>query len=253
MCNFMGTRVSKIEFIKLKQIEKALGTLAAMNELEILKDGFRYSNSLIVRKLADNDIEIVPAHWEFIPVWVKTMDNVKAARKQGIPWLNATSEKLLESKMFRIAAIKRRCLVLASLFFEWRHYQPDGAKKPISYPYKIEIADTDYFYLAGIWQPWTDKETGETMDTFAIVTTKANELMQEVHNTKKRMPTILTEELAWQWIMPNLTEEQINEIASFQIPYQLMTAHTIQKNFKLAEDPLQEFEYAELPPLHFAL
>lgn len=253
MCNFMGTRVSKIEFIKLKQIEKALGTLAAMNELEILKDGFRYSNSLIVRKLADNDIEIVPAHWEFIPVWVKTMDNVKAARKQGIPWLNATSEKLLESKMFRIAAIKRRCLVLASHFFEWRHYQPDGAKKPISYPYKIEIADTDYFYLAGIWQPWTDKETGETMDTFAIVTTKANELMQEVHNTKKRMPTILTEELAWQWIMPNLTEEQINEIASFQIPYQLMTAHTIQKNFKLAEDPLQEFEYAELPPLHFAL
>ena len=253
MCNFMGTRVSKIEFIKLKQIEKALGTLAAMNELEILKDGFRYSNSLIVRKLADNDIEIVPAHWEFIPVWVKTMDNVKAARKQGIPWLNATSEKLLESKMFRNAAIKRRCLVLASHFFEWRHYQPDGAKKPISYPYKIEIADTDYFYLAGIWQPWTDKETGETMDTFAIVTTKANELMQEVHNTKKRMPTILTEELAWQWIMPNLTEEQINEIASFQIPYQLMTAHTIQKNFKLAEDPLQEFEYAELPPLHFAL
>ena len=253
MCNFMGTRVSKIEFIKLKQIEKALGTLAAMNELEILKDGFRYSNSLIVRKLADNDIEIVPAHWEFIPVWVKTMDNVKAARKQGIPWLNATSEKLLESKMFRNAAVKRRCLVLASHFFEWRHYQPDGAKKPISYPYKIEIADTDYFYLAGIWQPWTDKETGETMDTFAIVTTKANELMQEVHNTKKRMPTILTEELAWQWIMPNLTEEQINEIASFQIPYQLMTAHTIQKNFKLAEDPLQEFEYAELPPLHFAL
>ncbi|MDX1938751.1 MAG: hypothetical protein SFU21_16640, partial [Flavihumibacter sp.] len=68
MCNFMGTIVSKANFIRLKQIEKELGTVAAMKELEILKNGFAYSNSLIIRKAGDNDIEIVPAHWEFIPV-----------------------------------------------------------------------------------------------------------------------------------------------------------------------------------------
>ncbi len=249
----MGTTVTKIQFIKLKQIEKALGTLAAMKELEMMKDGFKYSSSLIIRKAVDNDIEIVSAHWEFIPVWVKTMDEVKSARKQGIPWLNATSEKLLESKMFRNAALNRRCLVLASHFFEWRHYKPDGEKKAISYPYKIALADTDYFYLAGIWQPWTDKETGETMDTFAIVTTKANELMEAVHNTKKRMPTILTEDLAWEWIMNDLSEQRIKEIASFQFPSELMTAQTIQKNFKIAEDPLEEFKYAELPALDIVL
>ena len=44
MCNFMGTRVSRIEFIKLKQIEKELGTLAAFRKLEVMKDGFNYSN-----------------------------------------------------------------------------------------------------------------------------------------------------------------------------------------------------------------
>lgn len=253
MCNFMGTRVTKIQFIKLKQIEKELGTIAAMKELEELKDGFKYSNSLIIRNSLDNDIEIVAAHWEFIPVWIKTMDDVKAARKQGIPWLNATSEKLLESKMFRNAALKRRCLVLASHFFEWRHYTPEGEKKPISYPYKIELVDTDYFFMAGIWQPWVDQQTGETMDTFAIITTKANALMAEIHNTKKRMPTILPEELAWEWIMSDLSEERIKEIASYQLPSEFMAFQTIQKKFKTAENPLEEFIYHELPDIDIAI
>jgi putative SOS response-associated peptidase YedK len=254
MCNFMGVRVSKIEFIRLKQIEKDLGTLAAFSELQLMKDGFRYSNSLIVRKAADNnDIEIVPAHWEFIPPWIKNEEELKAARKQGIPWLNATSEKLLLSKMFRPAALKKRCLVIASHFFEWRHFQPEGEKKAIAYPYTIGLNDKDYFYMAGIWQPWTDKETGETIDTFAIVTTHANMLMEEVHNTKKRMPTILTEELAWDWIMKDLDEEQIQRIASFQIPSEYMYAHPIRKDFKLLEEPCEEETYPELPELDITL
>lgn len=254
MCNFMGVRVTKIEFIKLKQIEKSLGTLAAMEELQRMKDGFTYSNSVIIRKVPDKiDIEVVSAHWEFIPVWVKDMEAVKAARKQGIPWLNATSEKLLESKMFRNAALKRRCLVLATHFFEWRHYKPDGANKELAYPYLVEMADQNYFYMAGIWQPWTDKSTGETMDTFAIVTTKANSLMEEVHNKKKRMPTILTEDLAYEWIMEDLSEQRIQEIASYQFSSEEMNAYTIQKDFKSAYDPLEPFEYEDLPALDIAI
>lgn len=253
MCNFMGVRVTKIQFIQLKQIEKDLGTLAAMRELELMKDGFKYSNSVIIRKSGENDIEAVSAHWEFIPSWIKTMEEVKAARKQGIPWLNATAEKILLSKMFRPAALKRRCLVLASHFFEWRHFQPEGEKKPKAYPYSIGLHNADYFYLAGIWQPWTDKETGETMDTFAIVTTQANMLMQEVHNTKRRMPTILPEELAWDWVMNDLTEDQIQKIASFQFPSEHMYAHSISKDFKVMEDPCIEFHYEELPEIDIAL
>ena len=249
----MGVRVTRIQFIKLKQIERELGTLAAMEELSQMMDGFRYSNALIIRKAADNDIEIVKAHWEFIPVWVKTMEEVRAARKQGIPWLNATSEKLLESKMFRNAALKRRCLVLATHFYEWRHYKPEGSPKDIAYPYLVEMADQNYFYMAGIWQPWTDKETGETMDTFAIITTKANSLMEAVHNKKKRQPTILPEELAYEWIMDDLSEERIKELASYQLPAEAMSAHTIAKEFKILEDPCTEYEYEELPPLDIAI
>jgi putative SOS response-associated peptidase YedK len=255
MCNFLGHRVTKIEFIRLINIEKELGTLAAMKELGVLKDGFKYGNIPVVRKCSDNDIEVVPMHWEFIPIWIKNMEEVKAARKQGIPWLNATAEKLLTSKMFRSAALKRRCLVIASDFYEWEHYKPEGAKKPAAYPYAVSVKDADYFYMAGIWQTWTDKTTGETMDTVAIVTTtaKGNTLMERVHNTKMRMPTILTNELAWEWIMDDLSEERIQEIASFQFPANKMAAYTIKKEFKQLENPLEAFVYPELSPLELAV
>jgi putative SOS response-associated peptidase YedK len=251
----MGCRVTRIQFIRLKQIEKELGTLAALDELQKMKDGFAYSNTAIVRKLKGvQDIEIVAAHWEFIPRWIKTMDEVVAARKQGIPWLNARAETLLTSKMFRDAALNRRCLVIASHFFEWRSFKPEGEKKEIKYPYLIGVnTDLDYSYMAGIWQFWTDKSTGETMDTLAIVTTKANSLLEIIHNTKKRMPTILTEDLAWKWIMDDLTEPEIQEIASYQFPSEEMFAYTIAKDFKGAEDPLKPFEYAELPEIDLAL
>lgn len=249
MCNFMGFRVSRVQFIKLKQIEKELGTLAA---LELLKDGFKYGTSAVLRKSGENDFEIVNMHWEFIPPWIKDMEALQAARKQGIPWLNATSEKLLESKMFKSSALKRRCLVLATHFYEWRHYQPEGAKKPVAYPYVISLNSDEPFYMAGIWTPWTDKTTGETMDSFAIVTTEANDFMREIHNTKKRQPTILPEDLAWEWMMDDLNEERIKKIASYQLPSDLMQAHTIAKDFKIQEDPTAEFEYSELPELDIA-
>jgi putative SOS response-associated peptidase YedK len=252
MCNFMGCRVSKVEFIKLNQIEKQLGTLAALEELQKMKDGFTYSNSVIIRK-SGADIEVVSAHWEFIPPWIKSMDELKATRKKGIPWLNAKGETLLESKMFRDAALKRRCLVLATHFYEWRHFKPEDAKKEIAYPYVIEMADENYFYMAGIWQPWVDKITGETMDTFAIVTTEANELMRVIHNKKNRMPTILPEDLANDWIMEDLSEDRIKQIATYRLPSEQMSAHTIAKDFKLAEEPTASFEYSELPALDIAL
>src|SRR5437868_4710616 len=250
MCNFMGYKISVEQFIVLMEIEKQFGTAAAIYELERMKDGFKYGNSAVLRKSAPNDFEIVSMHWEFIPPWIRDMEELKTARKQGIPWLNATSEKLLESKMFRNAALKRRCLVLATHFFDWRHYKPEGASKDIAYPYVVQRKDEERFFMAGIWQTWTDKSTGETMDTFAIVTTRGNSLMSQVHNKKNRMPTILTDELAWEWMMnDDLSEDRIKEIASFQLPAKLIKAHSIRKDFKLIDDPMEPCVYAELPQL----
>jgi putative SOS response-associated peptidase YedK len=170
--------------------------------------------------------------------------------------LNAIGEELLlPGKMYREAALKRRCLFLSTGFYEWRHIFPMGKKgqplkTAVKYPYHIRTKINDEIHFtAGIWQPWTDKETGETVDTCALVTTKANKIMEQIHNSKKRMPCILTEELAGEWISDGLSEDRILELATFQYPTQQMEAWSIQKDFKTAFNPLETFEYADLPAL----
>ncbi len=246
MCYFMSQRVSKSTLIKLKNIEKQLGTLAA---LQVLNDGFKYGNIIVIKNRNGNDFDVVEMHWEFIPYWTKSMDELMATRKKGIPFLNAKGETLLESKMFRDAALKRRCLVPVSNFYEWRSFKPEGEKKEIAYPYSIDVKGQEYFYIAAIWQPWTDKTTGEVLETVALVTTAANSLMEQIHNKKKRQPTILPEDKAAEWLFGNPDEEKIKELATYQLPSGMMQAHTISKLFKAASDPTEYFLYKELPEL----
>jgi len=152
--------------------------------------------------------------------------------------------------MYRDATLKRRCIVLSSGFYEWRHYKPVGAKKENAYPYFITIKGKPVFLMAGIYQPWIDKNTGETIDSFAIVTTAANDMMSKVHNKKKRMPTILNENLAQEWLQEELNESRIKEIANFQLAAEEMEATSIKKDFKIAAHPQEKFIYAELPSLN---
>ena len=213
-----------------------------------LQSGFSYHNWPIVKGSTEN-FTIENAHWELIASWVKTTQEVQAGREK-FNTLNATAERLFESKLFKPAALNNRCLVLSSGFYEWRHYKPAGAKKEIAYPYFITIKEQPLFYMAGIFQPWTDKETGETMDTFSIVTTKANAFMEQIHNKKKRMPTILTEAQASEWLNPILSESKIMELASIPYDANQLNAYTIHKNFRTDTNPLQSFEYEELPQLN---
>jgi len=210
-----------------------------------LQSGFEYGKWPII-KSTTQDFTIEQGHWELIAPWVKTTKEAAAGREK-FNTLNATSERLLDSKLFKPAALNYRCLVLSTGFYEWRHYKPTGAKKDIAYPYYITIKEQPLFYMAGIYQPWTDKETGETMDTFSIVTTKANGLMEQIHNKKNRMPTILNEAQAAEWISPNLSETKIMELASSAIDESIMSAYTINKNFRTIDDPINPYLYDELP------
>ena len=65
------------------------------------------------------------------------------------------------------------------------------------------------FVFGGIWEKFTDRNTGEIIHTYAIITTRANELMELVHNTKKRMPLIIEPEKALRWLDPKLSSEEI--------------------------------------------
>ena len=105
-------------------------------------------------------------------------------------------------------------------FFEWRHQ--DGKK----YPYYIYPSDETVFYLGCIYNIWKNKITGEIRDTFSIITTEANQLMDYIHNSKKRMPLILQKADISEWIDP---ETQVGKINSLMKPFpdNLMKSHSI--------------------------
>ena len=103
--------------------------------------------------------------------------------------------------------------------------------------------------MAGVWAPWTDKETGEHLTTFSLVTVAANPLMKQVHNTKERMPLILPDDLGMEWIKKDLPEQRIKELATYQFPASQMEAYPIQKDWRTAHNARDKFEYEDLPPI----
>lgn len=248
MCYYNSLKTPKVKRIKLGKLEKETQQTPDLFNKSV-QSGFEFKEWAIIKPLSGGtDFELIGAHWELIPSWITTIDALAESRKK-FTTLNAIGEELFEKKTYKDAALKRRCLVLSSGFYEWRHYRPEGSKKDIAYPYYINLPDQEYFFMAGIWQQWTDRSTGETMDTFTICTTKANSLMEQVHNKKKRMPTILPDYLAQEWIRDGLSQQRITEIATYQYPANEMQAYPINKDFRALDDPQEQFNYSELPAL----
>ena len=115
-----------------------------------------------------------PLRWGLRPRWAKVE---KGAREP----INARAETVASNGMFRDAYAKRRCLVPAVAFYEWK--VQDGGKQPVA----IAPASGEAMAFAGIWENWRG-EGDEIVRTFAIITTGANAPMQAVHD---RMPVIL--------------------------------------------------------------
>ena len=80
--------------------------------------------------------------------------------------------------------------------------------------------------LAGLWSEWSDKSTGEILDTFSVITTGANSLMEKIHNSKKRMPVILERESEAQWLDTNASKGDLKKMLE-PYPEKLIHAHTI--------------------------
>ncbi|QIH34516.1 SOS response-associated peptidase family protein [Sphingobacterium sp. DR205] len=273
MCYYNGQRVSRDEFIRLMDLEKAVMNYDFLDQE--IHEGFNYGNIAVLKPTADKcNFDIVQMEWGFIPFYVKNREDVKKMRfgyKDGKgKWhpayttLNAKGEELLlkdentgREKMFRKAALERRCLILSSEFYEWRHIfrlnkrTGEPLKTADKFPYHIGLKNKEYFFIAAIWQNWTDQDTGETVDTVALVTTEANPLMRQIHNSKNRMPTMLPDELAWEWMMEDLSEERITELATYQISASEMEAYTIEKDFKTTGTPTKAFVYTEVPELTY--
>jgi len=133
------------------------------------------------------DRELAIMRWGLVPFW---SNDTKIAYST----INARAESVATSPTFREAMKRRRCLVPADWFYEW--HKIDAKTKQ---PYAIGMRDGSLFAFAGLWDRWIDKATNQALETYTIITTDANELMQSVHT---RMPVILNPGDYSRWLDP---------------------------------------------------
>jgi putative SOS response-associated peptidase YedK len=138
----------------------------------------------VVRNARSGGREFVMLRWGLVPFWAKDASI-------GNRMINARAETLAEKPAYRNAYEKRRCLVLADGFYEWRK---DAYGKT---PYFISLASGQPFAFAGLWETWTDRATGEPLQTAAIVTTAASDFLRDLHD---RMPVVLQPRDAGAWL-----------------------------------------------------
>ncbi len=147
--------------------------------------------------------------WGLVPFWAKDP-------KIGNRMINAKAETIAEKPSFKNAFQKRRCLVPADSFYEWKRISSSE-----KIPYRIMRSDQSLFAMAGIWETWKTPED-EELHTFSIITTSPNKLMENIHN---RMPVILHREDEKKW----LTTDNPNSLESLLQPFdeKLMTAYPV--------------------------
>jgi putative SOS response-associated peptidase YedK len=154
--------------------------------------------------------------WGLIPSWV---GDESEANDIMLKTFNARSETVSSKPAFRDSFASRRCLVPVQGFFEWQHL---GGRK---IPWYITLRGEEIFSLAGIWDSWT-LQGGMTLNTFSVVTTRANGLMEEIHNTKKRMPVILPSAAEGIWLREGVTPDALTALME-PVASEMLEAHTV--------------------------
>jgi putative SOS response-associated peptidase YedK len=145
-------------------------------------------------------------HWGLVPFWAKDP-------KIGYKMINARAESLMEKASFRNALEKRRCLVVADGFYEWK--KTDRGKQP----YRLTVKDGPLFAFAGIWEHHKEFR----ISSFSIITTEANELVEPIHD---RMPVILLPEHEKKWLDESLDPvEALDMLRPY--PSEMMDAYPV--------------------------
>lgn len=145
--------------------------------------------------------------WGLIPSWAKDPSI-------GNKLINARAETLAEKPAFRAAFRRRRCLVPADGFFEWKKA---GKSKQ---PYFISHQDGSPFAIAGLWEHWQAPD-GSVIESFTLITTEPNELVRPLHN---RMPAILPRHAFDLWLNPDTDQKRLQALLLTPYPADLLTA-----------------------------
>jgi len=230
----------------IAKLEQELALWVKSADTHHYVSGFAHPKLMVFTN--DKPFEAQFFQWGLIPSWVKLKSAAKTLQNQT---LNARAETIFDKPAFRHAAKERRCLIYVDAFYEHHHY------KGKTYPFHISMKDESPLCLAGLWDEWVDMETGEVINTVAIVTTKANMMMAKIHNSPKlaeaRMPVILPKEVQNEWLTACNTEEDKNKLLALLQPLDdaLLNYHTVHrlKGKEAIGDVAEaekEFVYAEL-------
>jgi putative SOS response-associated peptidase YedK len=199
--------------------------------------------------IQDGVKQLMSVRWGLVPYWADDL-------AIGSKLINARIESIAERASFKEAFTKRRCLIIADGFYEWRNV--GGKKTPIF----IRPKDGKAFGFAGIYENWISPQ-GERIATCAIITTEANEAMKPIHH---RMPVIVHRELEDRWLDPAINDPGVlcdllktcppREIETYQVsrlvnsadndsPECLMPASEAPKPEQLAALPWQPSLFAD--------
>lgn len=151
---------------------------------------------VIGRRRDDSDQlhrELVAARWGLIPSWAKDPSI-------GSRMINARTETVAEKPSFKAAFAKRRALIPADGYYEW-YTAPltEGQKKPTKQPFYITPKDGSVLAMAGLYEFWKDREAGDWVISFTILTTSAEDALGQVHD---RMPLFLERDAYDAWLDP---------------------------------------------------
>lgn len=158
------------------------------------------------------DVKLEEMEWGFLPEEATGKPDLQG--KLGI-LLNARAETVFEKFAFRNAIRERRCVIPIEGFYEYMH-STEGKKK-LKTPYYISLEGGPMF-VAGIWDVCDDRKT------FAMITTQANPLMANIHNTKERQPHLLNRDHWEQWLSPTLSDVEIRAMIANIYPDDHMKA-----------------------------
>ena len=182
----------------LNQIPSSILELLGFGLPESFQERFNIApseNSWIVLQEMDEQPVLQELYWGLVPFWAKE-------KSIGMKAINARAESVAEKPMFREAYQRRRCLVPASGFYEWRK----NGREKIPY-YFSPKSEREPLVFAGLWENWNNGN--ETLRSFTIITTAANDFMKPIHD---RMPLILKPEFWQTWIAPDAGLSEIDKI-----------------------------------------
>ncbi len=219
-------------------------------------DGFSRDKVKLLVVTNDQPDQFQQFEWRFIPSSTKDLSELK------LNTLNAKSETIYTSWSYKHSAISKHCLIFVDGFFEPHGYGMTKKEKRYGKPienyvkkayYYIESKADEPLAFAGLWNSWTDKETGEVHDTCTIITVPASPLLTKIHNVMQRMPAIIPKKLHADWL--EAVSERPDPVVkgkamSLLKPYdddllKYKTVYNIKKRDSFGNTPqtIEEFDY----------